>query len=293
MTFVKPDSADLRRRGEYGAADVLDNMPPLSPPLPSQPAAMVVQDREGREDRSSGSGSAGSSRSAPTEAAPAGAESGPSMGGGAGPAGGAGEASSGEHAGGAAPGAGSGAGQEQPADPHPTPEPHVHQPDLHDDPLAGLHSERLRDRLQRDAFSTASQTAQDSAISHRADQLSRRYDPAVNNTLELPALDVSPATRQASWAALGGAVPGWVKGDPVYDPALIRAAERNAEVLRSSTVTLRDVEPVRGVDRVAEQAHALRAQTPVHAFAAEAVRVPSQHSAPSRRESSSDEGRER
>lgn len=114
------------------------------------------------------------------------------------------------------------------------------EPSLADDPMQGLHSERLKERLHHDAAKGASQTANDSEIHRLADQA--RSGPSADEKL-FPShildkftargavnLDTSPAAQAGRIAALGGEIPGWAQGDPHHDPALIRAAapERTA-----------------------------------------------------------------
>lgn len=98
-------------------------------------------------------------------------------------------------------------------------------PALADDPLAGLHSERLRERLERDAFRTASGDAQDTAIWRSA---ARTLPPDVLSQFQpgTPHLGAgSRAARSARIDALRGEIPTWAKGDPQNDPSLLRAAQ--------------------------------------------------------------------
>lgn len=111
---------------------------------------------------------------------------------------------------------------------------HQHQPDqlpnLHDDPLAGIRSDHLRERLERDAFASASTGAQDSAIARRADQLLPPELRGSRSDFPASLLDTSPAARTARINALHGQLPDWVRGDPSSDPALIRSASSPAAV---------------------------------------------------------------
>lgn len=107
---------------------------------------------------------------------------------------------------------------------HDTSEPEL--PNLHDAPFAGLHSARLRDRLEREALAGASSTAQDAAITRAADRLlPPELRSLLNHDLPPHLLDVTPAARSARIDALGGEVPAWVKDDPAHDPTILRARE--------------------------------------------------------------------
>lgn len=97
-------------------------------------------------------------------------------------------------------------------------------PDLHADPLAGIYSDRVRERIEQDAFRSASRTAQDSEIARRAADL---LPPELRSVLQHtePHLDVSPAARSARIEALNGEIPRWAKGSPEHDPSIIRVLE--------------------------------------------------------------------
>lgn len=111
-----------------------------------------------------------------------------------------------------------------PTRPGATPE-HASPATLDADPLAGLHSERLRDCLERDAFRAASGDAQDSAIWRNASRtlpldVLRQFQPGTPH----PGAS-SRAARAARIDALRGEIPHWAKGDPQNDPTLLRATQ--------------------------------------------------------------------
>jgi hypothetical protein len=96
------------------------------------------------------------------------------------------------------------------------------------DPLAGLHSDRLRASLAREAFRAADTVAQDTAIAERA------LSPAAQSLLQraerighepLP-LDISREAQAARIAALHGEIPSWARGNAELDPALHKSAEQ-------------------------------------------------------------------
>ncbi|WP_157655460.1 hypothetical protein [Burkholderia ubonensis] len=93
------------------------------------------------------------------------------------------------------------------------------------DPLSGLHSARLRESLEREAFRGADAVAQDSAIAARARTFAERVDSGAH---ELPSIDISRAAQDARIAALNGEVPAWVRGNPELDPAMLKAAEQTS-----------------------------------------------------------------
>lgn len=114
---------------------------------------------------------------------------------------------------------------------------HTPAPDLTDDPLAGLCSDRLRDNLSRDAFRSASSTAQDSAIVAEADRAARiaAMPDCLRDALapfarvpDVPLPDHSPAARAERIEALGGEIPAWAKGDLQNDPKLLKMLEQPA-----------------------------------------------------------------
>lgn len=215
----------------------------------------------------------------------AGAEAGGSMSGGHSSASGAGATETHDHA----------------APPAETPEASTtHAPEFNPhDPLAGLHSDRLRDSLSRDAFRGASGAAQDSAIVAEADTRAARID-AMPNCLrdalapfahlpDMPLPDHAPAARQARIDALGGEIPAWAKGDLQNDPNLLKmlehpAAARDAKLgssLASGQVRLRDpagvpTHPAATVAaRLAERASAEPAIQPSNQLPARAPRTSS------------------
>ncbi|EKS9884145.1 hypothetical protein BTK96_001052 [Burkholderia pyrrocinia] len=105
---------------------------------------------------------------------------------------------------------------------------HAHHIDLAD-PLAGLHSFRLRDSLEREAFRTADSIAQDSAIAERALSPTARalFERAQVISHESVPLDISRAAQDARITALQGEIPPFARGDPSLDPAIVRAMERS------------------------------------------------------------------
>lgn len=101
-------------------------------------------------------------------------------------------------------------------------------PGLDSDPLAGLHSERLRERLERDAFRAASGDAQDSAIWRSAvrtlpPDVLIKFQPGTPH----PGAS-SRAARAARIDALRGQIPDWARGDPQNDPTLLHSAQPRA-----------------------------------------------------------------
>lgn len=89
---------------------------------------------------------------------------------------------------------------------------------IQEDPFAGLLSDRIKEKLERDAFASASGAAQDSAIGRRAEQIG-----SAKWLIEMR------AARSARIAELNGEIPNWAQGNPEFDPALIRAAEASAK----------------------------------------------------------------
>lgn len=213
-----------------------DEIPP-SAPLEPTPAALVIHGDERdvasgyaapAADVSAGSSSAGSeAANGPAAASAASAE-----------AGGTATAWGGA-------GAGSAEGEDREGKPEsvqehaatPQQQPHEQPSNLHDDPLAGIHSERLRQRIESDAFKASSGAAQDSAIASAADRL---LQPELRSVLtrDVPPIDTTPAARQARIAALGGEIPKWARGDLENDPAVIRAmsAARDSKTASNSAV---------------------------------------------------------
>ena len=106
---------------------------------------------------------------------------------------------------------------------------HVRDIDPHD-PLAELHSDRLRGLVEREAFRRADAHAQDSAIAIEAlspgAAAMQRLEAA---GLKPERLDVSHEAQATRVAALNGEIPGWARGSSEYDPALIRAREQPHE----------------------------------------------------------------
>lgn len=128
------------------------------------------------------------------------------------------------------------------------PDSHVHaQPEhksnsLHDDPLAGLHSERFKARLEREAFAGASEMAKDSAIVIAAD----RWLPVNVRSLlkhDMPPIDISPAARQARIDALHGAMPEWAQQELFKDPDYARSMETAAAREQPAHAPIRQPEP--------------------------------------------------
>jgi hypothetical protein len=111
--------------------------------------------------------------------------------------------------------------QEPTEKPQPQPQPNEQQPSLQDDPFEGIYSERMRQRIESDAFRTSSATAQDSAISSAADRL---LQPELRSVLtrDVPPIDISPAARRARIDALAGEIPKWARGDVENDPSVLR-----------------------------------------------------------------------
>jgi hypothetical protein len=95
------------------------------------------------------------------------------------------------------------------------------------DPLAGLHSSRLRDSLEREAFSSASGVAQDSAIVARADSFARRFNERAQSFgPDSVSIDISRPAQDARISALHGEIPPFARGDAELDPAIIRVLDR-------------------------------------------------------------------
>lgn len=222
---------------------------PVQETRPSPTAAAL----DAPHSRDGGTGAAASSSSAQAAAlGPGGAEASTTGGGGAS------EGSKGEHESGGKGAAANEAEEEKekrldPTRPGATPE-HASPATLDADPLAGLHSERLRDRLERDAFRAASGDAQDSAIWRSASRtlpldVLRQFQPGTPH----PGAS-SRAAHAARIDALRGEIPHWAKGDPQNDPTLLRATQPRT----------------RG--RVAPQRAPTPAPTPAHARASEASR---------------------
>lgn len=202
---------------------------PEMPDLPASPPARIASDDRETTARAAGSADRGSSAS---RTGPA--DSGPGIGGGdvgSSPQAGAG---SGKGSSGIRPGQEEAEAEQErlrdPSRPGALPG-QAHNPAaagppmLADDPLAGLHSERLRERLERDAFRTASTTAQDTAIWRSAantlpPDVLCQFKPSTPH----PGAS-SKAARSARIDALRGQIPEWAQGDPQNDPALLRAGQ--------------------------------------------------------------------
>jgi hypothetical protein len=129
---------------------------------------------------------------------------------------------------------------------------------LTDDPLAGLHSDFMRELITREAYQSAGGVAVDSATATTAKELREKYLPADTATLKFgpPVIDYSPLAQQSRIAELGGKIPDSIRGTEL-DPALLRQKERReaaeaiekagAEALRAaqaSGVTLHQPAPV-------------------------------------------------
>ncbi|MFM0301071.1 hypothetical protein PQQ99_13185 [Paraburkholderia sediminicola] len=100
---------------------------------------------------------------------------------------------------------------------------HIHVIDRAD-PLAGLHSSRLRNSLEREAFGSASSIAQDSAIVERADSFAHRFNERAQSFgPDSLSVDLSRAAQDARIVALNGEIPPFARGDPELDPAIIWA----------------------------------------------------------------------
>lgn len=107
--------------------------------------------------------------------------------------------------------------------------------DLAADPLAGVFSDHMRESITKEAFASASGEARDSATAAEAAAL--RAAAVLTGKIRIEDIvwpdadqDFSPAAHRARIDALGGAIPDWVKGNPDLDPALIKKAERRAEI---------------------------------------------------------------
>lgn len=95
------------------------------------------------------------------------------------------------------------------------------------DPLAGLHSSRLRDSLTREAFGSASGVAQDSAIVAQADSFASRFQARAQRFgPDAVPVDISPAAQVSRIAALNGEIPPFARGNPALDPAMMRASDQ-------------------------------------------------------------------
>ncbi|MFL9864162.1 hypothetical protein PQR67_08280 [Paraburkholderia fungorum] len=138
--------------------------------------------------------------------------------------------------------------------------PHAHHIDAAD-PLAGLHSFRLRDSLEREAFRTSDSVAQDSEIAERVLSPTARalFERAQSVSHESAPLDISRAAQDARINALKGEIPPSARGDPALDPAIIRAMDRSTS--QSSGPAQ---EPVR-TQASAESTAALSSQSPIAA----------------------------
>lgn len=234
MVMILVDTAELRRRGlrnEAEAAEAAEESGSNCAP-PSMPPAIITGD-----DHSSVHGRGGTvSDGAPTNAASDGSApttSGPAAGQSAADSGGS---SAGHSVASAGPSLSAPGGDAQDAAPAAKPDAHVkeqqteHTPqgrcDIDPaDPLSGLHSDRLRESLEREAFRGADAVAQDSAIAARARTFAERVGSGAH---ELPAIDISRAAQDARIAALNGEVPAWVRGNPELDPIMLKAAEQTS-----------------------------------------------------------------
>ncbi|WP_157376339.1 hypothetical protein [Burkholderia ubonensis] len=234
MVTILVDTAELRRRGlrnEAEAAEAAEESGSNCTP-PSMPPAIITGD-----DHSSVHGRGGTaSEGAPTNAASVGsapAASGPDAGQSAADSGGSSAGHSAASTGSASPAQG---GDAQDSAPATKPDAHVkelqteHTSHGHRDidpmdPLSGLHSDRLRESIEREAFRSADTVAQDSAIAARARTFAERLDSGAH---ELPSIDISRAAQDARIAALNGEVPAWVRGNPELDPAMLKAAEQTS-----------------------------------------------------------------
>lgn len=178
----------------------------------------------------------------------------------------------------------------------PPQQPSAQRLSLHDDPLAGIHSERMRQRIEFDAFKASSGTAQDSAIASAADRL---LQPELRSMLtrDVPLIDTTPAGRQARIAALGGEIPKWARGDMENIPTVIRAmsAAREPQMASNSAangVNLR--EPTKALALATTAATAQRIGHRVASASTQAVvqfpsQLPKQHpSRPSRTDAGRD-----
>ncbi|WP_157660864.1 hypothetical protein [Burkholderia ubonensis] len=234
MVTILVDTAELRRRGlrnEAEAVEAVEESGSNCPP-PSMPPAII---NGGDDHTAHGRGNA-TSGVAPTSAASADSApvaSGTDAGQSAADSGGS---SAGHFAASTGPASSAQGGDAQDAAPATKPDAHVkeqqteHTPHGHRDidpmdPLSGLHSDRLRESLEREAFRGADAVAQDSAIAARARTFAARVDCGVH---ELPSIDISRTAQDARIAALHGEVPAWVRGNPELDPAMFKAAEQTS-----------------------------------------------------------------
>lgn len=191
-------------------------------PAPKMPAALVIHG--GDRDLSHSSSAAAAPGPAPSSALSLAAGADAEHGSGTGD-GGSSRASSGNADGAAA---GSGVAPASTPAAAPTTVAETLQPaDLHADPLAGIYSDRMRTRIERDAFAGASSTAQDSEIAREAARLQAGLAAALRpGTPPAPILmDTSCEAQAARIAALKGQIPDWARGDLENDPALVRARE--------------------------------------------------------------------
>lgn len=122
------------------------------------------------------------------------------------------------------------------------------------DPLSGLYSPRLRDSLEREAFRTATSTAQDSVIAERvlSPTAQALFERAKSIGREPLPFDISPAAQDARIAALKGDIPPFARGNPELDPSLIR--ERN-QSLAQSIEQVRTQAPVESAVAVSSPSH--------------------------------------
>lgn len=227
MVTILVDTAELRRRGlrnEAEAVEAVEESGSNCPP-PSMPPAVIAGDdystAHGRGGAASEGVSAGSAPAVPgPDAGPSAVDSGGSSAGHSTAS--TGQASSAQ------------GGDAQDSASATKPEAHVkeqqteHSPHGHrdiepTDPLSGLHSARLRESLEREAFRNADTVAQDSAIACRAKTFAERADSGAH---EPPSIDISRAAQDARIAVLKGEVPAWVRGNPELDPAILKAAEQ-------------------------------------------------------------------
>jgi len=107
-----------------------------------------------------------------------------------------------------------------------------HKPFDRDDPLAGLRSERLKEKVSSDAFKSASASAQDTAIGEEARMLLPEFmRPMFKPERDLGPgpIDISKEARQARIDALHGEIPQWAKNTDL-DPAMhAKAAPTHAK----------------------------------------------------------------
>lgn len=99
---------------------------------------------------------------------------------------------------------------------------------LGDDPLSGLYSEKLKDRLIKEAGAGASDSAKDSEITRLANLqkiFGEENFAKFKNPLANMVQDSSPAAQAQRIANLNGAIPAFAKGNPELDPLMIRARE--------------------------------------------------------------------